>query len=275
MRKLNPSMVFVCDPVMGDQGKSYTPAGFNEIYRDRIIPFANVVTPNQTEAEKLSGIKIRTIEDAYKACQWFHDQGAHTVVITSLSCPSPASASSGADADATKPIFDATTPASEISTIDIIATTTAKHSVYPSSSPDAVTDAPDRYLHMSLPYFPTYFAGTGDLTTALLMAHLTKLSPAPGTAPPASSQLRQYPAILKEALQQTLCTVHAVIRSTLASNPEARELALVQAYRHILSPPSPAASLSSTEEVLGVSAESYGKPLFQLTEVFVNKNITE
>jgi pyridoxal/pyridoxine/pyridoxamine kinase len=36
---------------MGDQGSLYVPASFVSLYRDRMMPLADVVTPNQTEIE--------------------------------------------------------------------------------------------------------------------------------------------------------------------------------------------------------------------------------
>lgn len=41
----------VCDPVLGDNGKLYTPKEFVAIYRTDIIPHATILTPNQTEVE--------------------------------------------------------------------------------------------------------------------------------------------------------------------------------------------------------------------------------
>ena len=51
----HPSFVIhhsiVCDPVMGDDGRMYVPQEFVAVYRDKLLPFAFMVTPNQTEAE--------------------------------------------------------------------------------------------------------------------------------------------------------------------------------------------------------------------------------
>ncbi len=51
MRAANPSLVFVCDPVLGDNGALYVPQEFVPLYRSDIIPLATIITPNQTEAE--------------------------------------------------------------------------------------------------------------------------------------------------------------------------------------------------------------------------------
>eukprot|EP00823_Brevimastigomonas_motovehiculus_P004833 TRINITY_DN32_c0_g1_i1.p2 TRINITY_DN32_c0_g1~~TRINITY_DN32_c0_g1_i1.p2 ORF type:complete len:436 (-),score=148.43 TRINITY_DN32_c0_g1_i1:1634-2941(-) len=86
LRKACPNLFFVCDPVMGDAGRLYVPDSFVSIYRDQLVPLADVITPNQTEAEFLVGTKIRSIEDGFKACCWFHERGVKVVVITSLLC---------------------------------------------------------------------------------------------------------------------------------------------------------------------------------------------
>lgn len=41
----------VCDPVMGDDGKMYVPEECLPIYRDLLIPLADIITPNQFEVE--------------------------------------------------------------------------------------------------------------------------------------------------------------------------------------------------------------------------------
>lgn len=43
--------LLVCDPVMGDNGKMYVPETLKEIYKEEIIPLADVITPNQFELE--------------------------------------------------------------------------------------------------------------------------------------------------------------------------------------------------------------------------------
>jgi pyridoxine kinase len=84
MKSMRPSTVFVCDPVLGDAGELYVPEELMPIYRDTVIPLADVITPNQFEAELLSGMKINTEEDAAKAIDILLKAGAKTVIITSI-----------------------------------------------------------------------------------------------------------------------------------------------------------------------------------------------
>ena len=47
VRKYNPNARFVCDPVLGDNGRFYVPKELVDVYRNVVIPKADVVTPNQ------------------------------------------------------------------------------------------------------------------------------------------------------------------------------------------------------------------------------------
>eukprot|EP00474_Spongospora_subterranea_P009129 CRZ09587.1 hypothetical protein [Spongospora subterranea] len=86
--KSNNSVQYICDPVMGDGGKLYVPSEFVGIYRDKILPFADIVLPNQTEAELLTGLSIKCSADASRACRILHEIGPKIVIITSLHFPS-------------------------------------------------------------------------------------------------------------------------------------------------------------------------------------------
>lgn len=82
------SFRYLCDPVLGDNGKFYVPPELVGLMKSDIIPLADIVTPNQFEVEQLTGITIRTIEDAKKAATLFHDLGPSIVFFTSLELPS-------------------------------------------------------------------------------------------------------------------------------------------------------------------------------------------
>lgn len=47
-----------------------------------------LITPNETEAERLTGIKIESVEDAFKAAGLLLDEGVKNVIITMGSCGS-------------------------------------------------------------------------------------------------------------------------------------------------------------------------------------------
>jgi pyridoxine kinase len=80
----NASARYCCDPVIGDAGKVYVQAGVPEFVRDRLVPVADVLTPNQFELETLSGTKVRSIADVERACDALHAKGPGIVLVTSL-----------------------------------------------------------------------------------------------------------------------------------------------------------------------------------------------
>lgn len=83
LKEVNPGLIYVCDPVMGDDGKMYVPESLLEIYRNTIVPLADILTPNQYEAELLIGKPVKTLNDALAAIRSFHDGGCSTVVLSS------------------------------------------------------------------------------------------------------------------------------------------------------------------------------------------------
>ncbi|KAL2103147.1 hypothetical protein ACEWY4_000015 [Coilia grayii] len=64
LRNNNPNLVYVCDPVMGDHGSMYVPEVLLPVYREKVLPIADILTPNQFEAELLTGKKITSEEEA-------------------------------------------------------------------------------------------------------------------------------------------------------------------------------------------------------------------
>jgi pyridoxine kinase len=58
-RRRNPKLLYLCDPVLGDDGKVYVADGILDVVRTRLVPSASLVTPNQFELELLSGIKAK------------------------------------------------------------------------------------------------------------------------------------------------------------------------------------------------------------------------
>ncbi|MEJ8306479.1 bifunctional hydroxymethylpyrimidine kinase/phosphomethylpyrimidine kinase [Saccharibacillus sacchari] len=72
----------VVDPVMiAKGGAELLRAEAVEALKKHLLPLALVVTPNIPEAEALTGMKIRTLNDRREAAQRIADSGARTVVI--------------------------------------------------------------------------------------------------------------------------------------------------------------------------------------------------
>ncbi|EIC83950.1 ribokinase [Serratia sp. M24T3] len=49
---------------------------------DELLSLVDMITPNETEAEKLTGVKVSTADDAARAAKMLHDKGIATVIIT-------------------------------------------------------------------------------------------------------------------------------------------------------------------------------------------------
>lgn len=49
---------------------------------DELLELVDIITPNETEAEKLTGIRVENDDDAAKAAQALHSKGIDTVIIT-------------------------------------------------------------------------------------------------------------------------------------------------------------------------------------------------
>ncbi|KAK6255798.1 hypothetical protein SCA6_017103 [Theobroma cacao] len=84
LRCVNPNLTYVCDPVMGDEGKLYVPEDLVSVYREKVVPVASMLTPNQFEAELLTKLRIGSETDGREACNILHATGPSKVVITSI-----------------------------------------------------------------------------------------------------------------------------------------------------------------------------------------------
>ncbi|XP_044752004.1 pyridoxal kinase [Coccinella septempunctata] len=83
LKSVNPNIVFVCDPVMGDNGEFYVPEELVPLYREQVVPHAHILTPNQFELESLTNMTINNVEDCWEAIEKLHLKGCKTVVVSS------------------------------------------------------------------------------------------------------------------------------------------------------------------------------------------------
>jgi pyridoxine kinase len=85
VRAANPAALYCCDPVMGDYGRGiFVGEGIPEFMETRALRWADIVTPNQFEAELFSGSVIDSIEAAKGAAQTIHEKGPRIVLVTSF-----------------------------------------------------------------------------------------------------------------------------------------------------------------------------------------------
>jgi len=87
-RAANPDAVYCCDPVMGDVGRGFfVHEAIPPYMRDKAVPAADIVTPNQFEVEALTGIAITDMASALKAAAALRASGPSIALITSFTLP--------------------------------------------------------------------------------------------------------------------------------------------------------------------------------------------
>jgi pyridoxine kinase len=85
VRALNPDALYCCDPVIGDVGRGvFVRPGIPEFMREKAVPAADIVTPNQFELDSLSGLTTASLEDVKRAVAVVHELGPKVVLVTSV-----------------------------------------------------------------------------------------------------------------------------------------------------------------------------------------------
>ncbi|MFV0367049.1 MAG: pyridoxal kinase [Hyphomicrobiaceae bacterium] len=77
-----PEMLYLCDPVLGDDPDGlYVVEDVARTIRDRLLPIADIVTPNRFELTWLTGVAVENANDADLAADSI---GVELVVVTSV-----------------------------------------------------------------------------------------------------------------------------------------------------------------------------------------------
>jgi pyridoxine kinase len=85
LRSARPDALFLCDPVIGDDGPGvFVSAGIPELMRDVLVPAADIVTPNRFELEFLAAQPVTTLVEARRAANALRALGPRLVVATGL-----------------------------------------------------------------------------------------------------------------------------------------------------------------------------------------------
>lgn len=88
IRRDNPAVRYLCDPVMGDVGRGvFVETAIPDFLRNQAMPLANIITPNQFEFELLTDGPLSSIGQAVRAARQMRGRGPDVVVITSLVTP--------------------------------------------------------------------------------------------------------------------------------------------------------------------------------------------
>jgi len=75
-----PDAIYICDPVMGDSGGLYVPEPTAVAMRDKLMPIADIATPNRYELEWMAGAPLPDIKAVTAAA--LH-AGPSTMLVTS------------------------------------------------------------------------------------------------------------------------------------------------------------------------------------------------
>ncbi|NKC32486.1 pyridoxal kinase PdxY [Falsiroseomonas selenitidurans] len=85
VKAANPAAMFCCDPVIGDVGRGvFVRPGIPDFMRDRAVPAADILTPNQFELEWLTGATVASLDQAKAAVAALQARGPRCVLVTSL-----------------------------------------------------------------------------------------------------------------------------------------------------------------------------------------------
>ena len=85
VKRANPAARYCCDPVIGDVGRGiFVREDIPEFLRDKAVPAADIVTPNQFELDYIAGRESKTLADALGAVAAVHALGPRAVLVTSL-----------------------------------------------------------------------------------------------------------------------------------------------------------------------------------------------
>ncbi|KAJ5086112.1 hypothetical protein N7532_010883 [Penicillium argentinense] len=203
----NPGSFFwVLDPVMGDQGRLYVNDDVVPAYK-KVIHHADLILPNQFEAEVLSGIKITSLATLAEAITAIHRiYSVPHVIITSMQLSNLSQSGS--------------TPSPPENFLTVIGSTTQSN-----GSP--------RLFRIDVPALDCFFSGTGDMFAALMVARLREAVAAAGEClqstaswvSPDNVVASKLP--LAQATLKVLSSMHSVLERTMeARNAELAKRAL-------------------------------------------------
>jgi pyridoxine kinase len=85
VRGARPGAVYCCDPVIGDVGRGiFVRPGVPEFFRDKAVPAADIITPNQFELTYLAGFETPTLAEVRRALAAVHALGPKVILATSV-----------------------------------------------------------------------------------------------------------------------------------------------------------------------------------------------
>ncbi|AWB87937.1 pyridoxal kinase PdxY [Mycetocola zhujimingii] len=88
VKAANPSAIYACDPVMGNaKSGCFVAPEIPDLLRDRVVPVADIITPNQFELGYLTGTEPLTLAETLDSVDLARAMGPSTVLVTSVEQP--------------------------------------------------------------------------------------------------------------------------------------------------------------------------------------------
>ena len=88
VKAANPSAIYACDPVMGNaKSGCFVAPAIPILLRDRVVPAADLITPNQFELGYLTDTEPDTLESTLASVDLIRATGPRTVLVTSVERP--------------------------------------------------------------------------------------------------------------------------------------------------------------------------------------------
>ena len=135
VKKANPDATYTCDPVMGNaRSGCFVHPAIPVLLRERVVPEADLITPNQFELGYLTGTEPTDLDSTLAAADAARAMGPSSVLVTSVERPD----AQGED---------------QPDTLEMLAVT------------------PDGAWLVATPRIPMKANGSGDVTAALFTGH--------------------------------------------------------------------------------------------------------
>lgn len=88
VKAANPSAVYACDPVMGNaKSGCFVAPAIPVLLRERVVPAADIITPNQFELGFLTDTEPADLESTLASADIARAMGPRTVLVTSVERP--------------------------------------------------------------------------------------------------------------------------------------------------------------------------------------------
>ncbi|KAK1776800.1 Ribokinase-like protein [Copromyces sp. CBS 386.78] len=167
------SFFWVLDPVMGDNGCLYVAQDVVPVYKG-LVRYADLILPNQFEAELLSEVKIVDMPSLTRAISVLHERYAIPhIIITSVSLPDvttfPSTVTTSSAPDSVPGSSAPTPPPPQEGGGQSQPPRTKTLSVVGSTM---TSTRQPRAFQISFPTIDCYFSGTGDMFSALMLVRM-------------------------------------------------------------------------------------------------------